>query len=353
MQSPKPKLVSIVGTRPQFIKALPLSRALRGNDRFEHITIHTGQHFDSNMSEIFFRELDIKRPRFQLNINGGSHGAMTGRMLGATEQILLEQKPAGVIVYGDTNSTLAGALAAAKLDIPVIHIEAGMRSFNSKMPEEINRIVTDRLSTIFLCSTSHAVANLRQEGSVENVHHVGDLMYDSALLAEPIALRHSNIIERIDLEPKHYALATVHRAENTDDPGALAQIASYLIRASETLPIVLPLHPRTREALAKLAIHFPEKSVRLIEPVGYLDMYRLMQHAEVVFTDSGGVQKEAYFHRVPCVTLRSETEWGETVECGWNRLWTETDYHPRRDIYEYGDGDAAGKIVAILEKGET
>lgn len=350
MRKPKHRLVSIVGARPQFIKALPFSRAVRAHGGFEEVMIHTGQHFDANMSEIFFSELEIERPRYHLAINGGGHGAMTGRMLGAIEDVLIAEKPSAVIVYGDTNSTVAGALAAAKLHIRVVHAEAGLRSFNRRMPEELNRVVADHLSSVLLCPTTTAVENLKREGITKGVHKVGDLMYDATLLAVPLAKRHSKILKRLGLKPKTYGVATIHRAENTDHHATLAEIAKYLRKESRTRPIVLPLHPRTRQALHAAGIDFAGGAIKIIDPLGYIDMCRLVHSAEIVLTDSGGLQKEAYFHRVPCVTLRTETEWVETIKCGWNRLWTVPDYSPRHKIKEYGDGQTAKQILDILAR---
>jgi UDP-GlcNAc3NAcA epimerase len=321
---------------------------MRSHPGFEEILVHTGQHFDASMSDIFFSELEIPLPRYRFDIHGGSHGAMTGRMLAAIEDVLIAEKPDAVLVYGDTNSTLAGALAAAKLAIPLIHVEAGLRSFNRTMPEEINRVVADRLSSMLLCPTSIAIENLAREGIVQGVHKTGDLMNDATQLASELAKKHSDIVQRLGLEPRGYGVATIHRAGNTDDAGMLGKIAAFIAAEAQKYPIVLPLHPRTRDAAKAAGIDFAQRGVRVIEPVGYLDMCRLLQSATVVLTDSGGLQKEAYFHRVPCVTLRNETEWVETIECGWNRLWTVPDYRPRRPILEYGDGHAAEEILGIL-----
>ncbi len=342
------RLVSVVGARPQFIKAFPFSRAVRVTPGFEEILIHTGQHFDKNMSDIFFTELGIEPPRHHFDIHGGGHGDMTGRMLGAIEAVLLAEKPDAVLVYGDTNSTLAGALAAAKLYIPVVHVEAGLRSFNRRMPEEINRVVADHLSAVLLCPTSTAVQNLAREGIVKGVHKVGDLMFDATLLATQLAGRHSTILKDLALAPNSYGVATVHRAENTDDPALLARIVDFVANHGREHPIVMPLHPRTRAAAKSAGVDFTRRGIRLIDPVGYLDMCQLLHSAQIVLTDSGGLQKEAYFHRVPCVTLRNETEWVETVDNGWNRLWTEPEYLPRREIGEYGAGQSAEEILAIL-----
>jgi UDP-GlcNAc3NAcA epimerase len=343
------RLVSVVGARPQFVKAFPFSKAVRETPGLEEIMIHTGQHFDANMSEVFFRELGIAPPAYHFDIHGGHHGAMTARMLTAIEEVLLKEQPDAVLIYGDTNSTLAGALAAAKLQIPVVHVEAGLRSYNRAMPEEINRVMADHLSAVLLCPTTTAIENLIKEGIHNGVHNVGDLMFDATVMATELAKRHATVLNDLNLKPKSYGVATVHRAENTDEPQNLARIARYLSEHAQEHPLVLPLHPRTRAAAKAAGIEFGG-GVRLVEPLGYLDMCQLVNGANIVFTDSGGLQKEAYFHRVPCVTLRSETEWVETVEAGWNRLWMVKDYKPRRDIAEYGDGHSAQKIVAILRE---
>jgi UDP-GlcNAc3NAcA epimerase len=340
------KILTVVGARPQFIKAAAVSRAIRETDGLTEVMIHTGQHFDPNMSDLFFEELAIPKPKHHLDINGGGHGDMTGRMLMAIEPILLDEKPDWVVVYGDTNSTLAGSLAAAKLHIPLAHVEAGLRSFNRRMPEEINRVVTDHLSTLHFCPTTTAIANLAAEGVVKGVHHVGDVMYDATLFALERAESTSAILADLRLEPGQYALATVHRAENTDDPQLLRGVVLFLLEQSRGRPIVLPLHPRTRDAASRMGVSL--EGLRVIEPVGYLDMAKLLHHATEVYTDSGGLQKEAYFHRVPCTTLRDETEWTETIENGWNRLWKGPARVSRSEIDEYGDGQAAFKIVKLL-----
>jgi UDP-GlcNAc3NAcA epimerase len=347
------KLVSVVGARPQFVKAFPLSKALAAAPDLHEVIVHTGQHFDPNMSQIFFAELGIVEPHYNLNIHGGAHGEVTGRMLAAVEGVLLAERPDAVLVFGDTNSTLAGALAAAKLNIPVIHVEAGLRSFNRTMPEEINRVVTDHVSHILLCPTTTAVANLAAEGVTRGVHQVGDLMYDATLAATELSRLHATLLARLGLQPGGYGVATIHRAENTADQAHLAAVFDFLQGAAWEKPIVLPIHPRTRNAAAELGVATDRPGLRLIEPVGYLDMTQLLHHAAFVATDSGGVQKEAYFHRTPCVTLRSETEWVETVECGWNRLWTVPDYRPRREIYEYGGGDCARRCVDVIRASLT
>jgi UDP-GlcNAc3NAcA epimerase len=344
------RLLTVVGARPQFVKAAAISRAVAARDDIEEILLHTGQHFDPAMSKVFFDELGIVAPRVNLDIHGGNHGAMTGRMLAGIEEVILAERPEMVLVPGDTNSTLAGALAAAKLHVPVAHLEAGLRSFNRAMPEEINRVLTDHVSALLFCPTETAIANLRREGIVAGVHDIGDVMYDATLFAASQA-RRSSVLERLGLAERGYAVATVHRAESTDSRENLAAIIDFLQRQARDHTVVLPLHPRTRQQIARWQLDLGP--ILACEPLGYLDMHRLLQSADAVYTDSGGLQKEAYFHRVPCVTLRGETEWVETVDAGWNRLWRGPDYKPRRDIAAYGDGHAAEKaldlIVAFLE----
>jgi UDP-GlcNAc3NAcA epimerase len=343
------RLVSIVGARPQFIKAAAVSRVILGRREIVEMMVHTGQHFDADMSDIFFEELAIPAPVRHLGVSGGGHGEMTGRMLHGLELVLQELKPDVVLVYGDTNSTLAGALAAVKLHIPVVHVEAGLRSFNRRMPEEINRVLVDHVSELSFCPTHAAVANLEREGITSGVYNVGDVMYDATLFAGMTARERSTILARLDLRPREFALATLHRAENTDDPAALAKAVGYLADQAKRCVVVFPLHPRTRAAIARGGPSLG--AVRTTSPLGYFDMHRLLQDAALVLTDSGGLQKEAYFHRVPCVTLRDETEWIETVEHGWNRLWHVESYRPRSEIADYGDGHAAERIVQhILER---
>jgi len=339
------RITTVVGARPQFVKAAVVSAALR-DAGIEERLVHTGQHHDEQMSAIFFNELLLPPPALHLGVHGGSHGEMTGRMLELLERDLLEVRPDMVLVYGDTNSTLAGALAAAKLGVPVAHVEAGLRSFNRRMPEEINRVVTDHLSSLLLCPTSTSVTNLRREGIDRGVVHVGDVMFDASLAAAGIAAGRSTVIADLGLPERAYVVATVHRAENTDDPQRLRRVFAHLAAEARTRRVILPLHPRTREAIARHDVDTGD--VELVEPLGYLDMTALVAAAGEVHTDSGGLQKEAYFHRVPCVTLRDETEWVETVECGWNRLWTTRDYAARRPIEEFGDGDAATTIAALV-----
>lgn len=342
-----PHILTVLGARPQFIKAAPVSRAIAEAGMTE-IIVHTGQHFDALMSDVFFDELDIPKPAYNLEVNSLGHGAMTGRMLEKLEEAMLVEKPDMVLVYGDTNSTLAGALAGAKLNIPVAHVEAGLRSFNRRMPEEVNRVVADHVSTLLFCPTRSAVDNLRVEGVQEGVHAVGDVMFDMTLAAIERSAGRSRILEKHGLRPGGYAVATVHRAENTDDPERFARIVAWLEEAARASPVVMPVHPRTRKLFASRGID--PAGLTLIEPVGYLDMTRLVHHAAAVFTDSGGLQKEAYFHRVPCVTLRDETEWVETIEAGWNRLWTEPQSAGQRDIPDYGTGNAATIIADLMAR---
>ncbi len=318
------KVVTIIGARPQFIKAAAVSAVLKKNSEIHEVLLHTGQHFDDNMSKNFFDELEITTPQYNLGISGGLHGAQTGRMLEKVEETLVDESPDAVMVYGDTNSTLAGALAASKLHIPVVHIEAGLRSFNRHMPEEINRLVTDHLSDALFVPTSTGIENLRREGILEEkLHFVGDVMYDAALHFGKKAEHSSSILDRLKLASKKYVLATIHRAENTDTPHLLHALLDGLMQIARTIPVILPLHPRTRKIIEnddRLSKLNAIKGLQIIDPVGYLDMILLEKNAQLIATDSGGVQKEAFFYRVPCVTLRNETEWTELVELGWNTL---------------------------------
>ncbi len=316
------KIVTIVGARPQLIKAAAISRVIRSEfaDRVTEVLVHTGQHYDENMSKVFFDELDIPHPKYNLEISGGQHGAMTGRMLEAVEGVLLEERPDWVLIYGDTNSTLAGALAAVKIHIPVAHGEAGLRSFNMRMPEEVNRIVADRVSRLLFCPTDIAVRNLTTEGVTHGVHNVGDVMFDVSLYYRDVARQHSKAMQRFSLVEGGYVLTTCHRQENTDDPARLKAILGALGDVAERMPLLLPLHPRTRNIIAQRGLADVLGKATLVEPLSYIDMVRLEQSARVILTDSGGVQKEAFFYQVPCVTMRDETEWMETVDLGWNRL---------------------------------
>jgi UDP-GlcNAc3NAcA epimerase len=338
-------VMTVVGARPQLIKASPVSRLLRARAGVREVLVHTGQHFDANMSDAFFADLAMPAADHHLAIAGGGHGAMTGRMLAALEPLMLEVAPDWVLVYGDTNSTLAAALAAAKLGIPIAHVEAGLRCFNRRMPEEINRLVTDRLSRLLFCPTATAVHNLRAEGISQGVHHTGDVLYD-ALLRHRDRAKESTILDRLGLRDGRYFAATLHRAENTDDPGRLRLMLGYLQQQSACLPMVMPLHPRTRQALARAGL--AAAGIMTTDPLGYLDMLRLLLGARAVYTDSGGLQREAYFLRKPCITLREETEWPETIAAGWNRLWSQPEFAPRREIADFGDGEAGAAICELL-----
>lgn len=354
------KIVTIVGARPQFIKAAAVSRQFSKHKEIQEVIVHTGQHFDKNMSDVFFEEMQIPHPNYNLNIHGLSHGAMTGQMLEGIEKILLKEKPYFVLVYGDTNSTIAGALAAKKLHIKVIHVEAGLRSFNMDMPEEINRILTDRISDILFCPTDAAVQNLKNEGMDKmNVRIIknGDVMQDAALFYAQEAEKKSTIIKKLGLN--EFVLCTIHRAENTDNIDNLKSIIEGLNRINQEVNVVVPLHPRTKNILDKeeIAIQFT-----VIEPVGYFDMIMLIKHCKLVITDSGGLQKEAFFFRKNCVTLRNETEWVELVENGYNTLAgnnADKIYQTYQIMMErnndfsknlYGNGKACEVIVSTLLK---
>jgi len=355
------KVVSIVGARPQFIKAAAVSRVLRAEPGVQEVLVHTGQHYDDNMSRVFFEELEIPEPDYHLGIGGGTHGQNTGRMLEAIERVLLKEQPDWVLVYGDTDSTLAGALAAVKLHIPVAHVEAGLRSFNRRMPEEINRVLTDHASDILFAPTETAVKNLRCEGIAEDkIYLVGDVMYDAALYYGAKAEVKSQLLKQLGLPPRGYILATVHRAENTDDPGRLRAILEALAEVHQEVPVVFPVHPRTRKRTEAFGLEGYLKKVLALEPVGYLDMVMLEKNACLIATDSGGVQKEAYFYRVPCVTLREETEWLELLESGWNRLASPRSKEAMMDamigcigvqgneVQLFGSGQAAQDIVTVI-----
>jgi UDP-GlcNAc3NAcA epimerase len=359
------KVVTIIGARPQFIKAAAVSRAILDTcaGAIEEVIVHTGQHFDDNMSQVFFDELDIPQPAYNLEIAGGSHGAMTGRMLAAVETVLVEQQPDWVLIYGDTNSTLAGALAAAKLHMPVAHVESGLRSFNMRMPEEINRILADRLSALLLCPTHQAVANLKNEGIVTGVHQVGDVMYDVALYCKERSRARSGIMSQLGLREGGYFLATCHRAENTDDPLRLSAIITALADLTQYMPVVFPIHPRTRKLLVEHDLSNQLEKLIVLDPQPFLTMIALEQAAKVILTDSGGVQKEAYFFGVPCVTMRDETEWIETLAQGWNRLAGANAQTITASALSaagmtgspeqvYGEGNAARKVVELLLGGQ-
>lgn len=351
------KILTVVGARPQFVKAAVVSRALADHGGLHEVIVHTGQHFDDNMSTVFFDELDIPKPAHHLGIGGGSHGANTGRALEAVERVMLDEQPDIVLVYGDTDSTLAGALAAAKLCIPVAHVEAGLRSFNRRMPEEVNRVLTDHVSELLFAPSAAAIDNLAREGiGGSKVYSVGDVMYDAVLAFTPVAERRSDVLASLGLAAQAYALVTLHRKENTDDATRLRSILDGLQRSG--LPVVLPLHPRTRNRLTDFGIR-PGPRIRVVDPVGYFDMMLLERNARLIATDSGGVQKEAYFHGVPCVTMRDETEWVELVELGVNRL-VGADADAIAAALErppvvagvtrgaYGDGHSAARIASML-----
>ena len=357
-------IVTVLGARPQFVKAATVSRSLASAGASE-IIVHTGQHYDPSMSAVFFEELGVPAPSHHLGIGSGSHGAQTGAMLAAIEAVLVDARPDAVLVYGDTNSTLAGALAAAKLHVPVAHVEAGLRSFNRRMPEELNRVATDHLSTWLFCPTATSVRNLAAEGIgaagyriTRRVCEVGDVMYDATRLFGERATERARVGASLDLERGSFVLATIHRAENTDDPDRLARIVEALRRLAETQRVVWPVHPRTQKQIALGGPGLLGR-VETIEPVGYLDMLWLERHAKVVVTDSGGVQKEAFFAGVPCVTVRDETEWVELVESGWNRLAppdgscdiaavVEGATPGDRGFAPYGDGEASRRIAEAL-----
>lgn len=354
------KICTIIGARPQFIKAAVVSRAIRESKDVSEILVHTGQHFDANMSDVFFEELDIKKPDFNLKVGGGTHGQNTGRMLESVEKVLIDEKPDCVLVYGDTDSTLAGALAAVKLHIPIAHVEAGLRSFNRMMPEELNRLLTDHAADLLFTPTITAVENLRKEGIEEHkIHQVGDVMYDATLYYKNSAKRPDTIGNSDD----SYILCTIHRAENTNDLIRLMNIVNALNEIAVSKKIILPVHPRTAQIIKKSAEINLHRNILIIEPVGFLEMHWLLQHCSIVMTDSGGVQKEAFFHGKPCVTLRDETEWVELVKAGVNIISPPIKANILTDMEKalilkvdqsldlYGNGTTGKKIVdIILEK---
>ncbi|STQ88309.1 non-hydrolyzing UDP-N-acetylglucosamine 2-epimerase [Helicobacter pullorum] len=349
------KIVSVIGARPQFIKAGAISRKILENTEIEEVLIHTGQHYDSKMSEVFFKELEIPSPKYNLGIGGFSHGAMTGRMIEGIEKILLEEKPNFTLVYGDTDSTLAGALASVKLQIPVIHIEAGLRSFNMQMPEEINRILTDRVSSLLFAPTKRAVENLQREG-FENfdceIVCSGDVMYDIALYYKDRAKKPNMVF------PKEFILCTLHRAENTENLQKMKNIFEALNKISSQIPVIMPLHPRTQNKI--LVNNIQAENIYFIEPLGYLEMVWALQNCVMVATDSGGLQKEAYYFKKPCITLREETEWVELLEVGCNCLVGAdaekiyqafkkmSDINLNFDTLLYGNGNASQKILEVI-----
>lgn len=351
------KICTIIGARPQFIKAAVVSRAIRDNEDVSEILVHTGQHFDANMSDVFFDELDIRKPDFNLKIGGGTHGQNTGRMLESIEKVLIEERPDYVLVYGDTDSTLAGALAAVKLHIPIAHVEAGLRSFNRSMPEELNRLLTDHASDLLFAPTVSSVQNLRNEGIKDHkIHQVGDVMYDATIYYKSSAKRP----DTIGNSDYSYILCTIHRAENTNDLFRLSIIVKALNDLAASKKIILPIHPRTAQILKKSTDITLHPNILIIEPVGFLEMQWLLQHCSIVMTDSGGLQKEAFFHGKPCVTLRDETEWVELVEAGVNIISPPINANILTDMEKalnikvdlsldlYGNGTTGKQIVDII-----
>lgn len=347
------KILTVVGARPQFIKAAAVSRAIR--KQHNEILIHTGQHYDENMSEVFFDELNIPKPDYNLEVGSGSHGKQTGAMLMKLEEIYLKEKPDLVLVYGDTNSTLAGALCASKLLIPVAHVEAGLRSYNMNMPEEQNRILTDHISNILFVPTETAESNLKKEGIEKGVYNVGDVMFDAILHFKKLAQEKSDILNKLGLKEKKYILTTIHRAENTNDEDRLKNIVEALNDCNNN--VILPLHPRTKKYIEQYGLKFND-NVKIIEAVGYLEMIILEMNADKIVTDSGGVQKEAFFMNKPCITMRDETEWVETVNSGWNVLGGADknkiidcilNFTPKTEQKSiFGNGDASEKILKVI-----
>lgn len=369
------KVVNVIGARPQFIKYFPVAEAFKEAARVgaavTDILVHTGQHYDYGMSKIFFDELGIREPEYHLGVGSCLHGDQTGQILRKVEEVCLKERPDAVLVYGDTNSTLGAALAASKLHLPVAHVEAGLRSFNKLMPEEINRILTDHVSTLLLCPSKTAVKNLRDEGfrnvlnggetvdggfkgvfaEINNpcVINVGDVMYDVLIHASALAEKRSSILSVLGLEPGGYRMLTVHRAESTDDPAAFEEIIGFVNEASSGKTVIFPMHPRTKKSYEGSRKRF-SANVRIIEPLGYFDVLKLLKNSALLMSDSGGMQKEAYWLKVPCITLRDRTEWVETVESGWNVLFRDYrgGHSPGGDADPYGDGKAAQRIVGAV-----
>lgn len=356
------KICTIIGARPQFVKAAAISSAVADDLSIDEVIIHTGQHYDPEMSDIFFTELKIPKEKYNLSAGSGSHGEQTAKMLVEIEKVLLVEKPDWVLLYGDTNSTVAGALAAVKLHIPVAHVEAGMRSFNRNMPEEINRVITDHISEVNLCSTATAVKNLATEGRQQTASLVGDVMYDIALKTIKPAEKTCDPFSKYSINRDSFILMTCHRAENTNSRERMTDIVRAVNEIAEKIPVILPLHPRTKKFLQEYKLEFNPK-VNILQPVSYLEMILLEKYAKIILTDSGGVQKEAFFYGVPCVTMRDETEWVETIDSGWNII-TGADFdkmtkavygflkkkpEPCKDL-PYGDGKASEKILKILKE---
>ncbi|MFD1848478.1 non-hydrolyzing UDP-N-acetylglucosamine 2-epimerase [Oceanobacillus bengalensis] len=354
------KILTVLGARPQFIKACMLSKAINLNTDVTEIIVHTGQHYDDKMSTVFFDQLNLPKPDYYLGIGSGTHGLQTGKMLSELERVMISEKPDIVLVYGDTNSTLAGSLAAAKLHIPIAHVESGLRSFNKKMPEEINRIVTDHLSHWLFCPSQAATDNLKNEGIDKNVYLTGDIMYDSVLHFKSHAIQKSTILKDLSQSENNYYLATIHRAENTDNPERLEAILEALRQLD--MDVILPLHPRTKNKIShyKLNHLISKPHIKIVEPLNYFDMLAISSNAKIILTDSGGLQKEAYMLRVPCITLRNESEWVETIQTGWNHLVGTNKKEilntvknlkiPRDSPPIFGDGNTAQKIVETLVK---
>ncbi len=371
------KLIQIVGARPQFIKYFPLQKVLEKEDSIKDILVHTGQHYDYQMSEVFFKQLGIKKPDYHLEVGSATQGVQTAKIIEKVEKVIIEEKPDFVIVYGDTNSTLGGALAAAKLHIPIIHIESGLRSYNKKMPEEINRVLTDHISSILLCPTKNACDNLKKEGfkniaqkgklisldyKINNteitsdnplVMNTGDIMYDAVILSLKAAKNHSTILKKLNIEPKTYSFMTLHRAENTDDLERLKEMINFVVTHSKTKEIYFPVHPRTAKIIKSQKIELPEK-IKPLEPLDYFDTLTMLNNALELFTDSGGMQKEAYWLKVPTITLRDETEWIETVKSGWNVLYKDYNgsHKLKKQLPCFGDGKTAERIKKVLKNVE-
>lgn len=371
------KLIQIVGARPQFIKYFPLQKVLEKEDSIKDILVHTGQHYDYQMSEVFFKQLGIKKPDYHLEVGSATQGVQTAKIIEKVEKVLIEEKPDFVIVYGDTNSTLGGALAAAKLHIPIIHIESGLRSYNKKMSEEINRVLTDHISSMLLCPTKNACDNLKKEWfkniaqkgklisldyKINNteitsdnplVINTGDIMYDAVILSLKAAKNHSTILKKLNIEPKTYSFMTLHRAENTDAPERLKEMINFVVTHSKTKEIYFPVHPRTAKIIKSQKIELPEK-IKPLEPLDYFDTLTMLNNALELFTDSGGMQKEAYWLKVPTITLRDETEWVETVKSGWNVLYKDYNgsHKLKKQLPYFGDGKTAERIKKVLKSVE-